>query len=98
QECDHQPKGPRTARCDHAGEWRGPKEVSATGLRLDPQDSNRRPSSRWTLTGVKVKSANWDCAWSVDDDSRLLAGVYEYGIGSWEAIKMDPSYRLTDKV
>jgi len=45
-----------------------------------------------------VKAANWDCEWMVEDDSRLLAGVYEYGIGSWEAIKMDPSYQLMDKV
>lgn len=50
------------------------------------------------LTGIKVKSANWNCSWSIDNDSRLLAGVYEYGFGSWEAIKMDPSYNLTDKV
>ena len=52
---------------------------------------------RWILK-CKVKSANWDCTWTVEDDSRLLAGVYEYGLGSWEAIKMDPSYQLMEKV
>lgn len=50
------------------------------------------------LTGIKIKSASWDCPWTIEDDSRLLAGVYEYGLGSWEAIKMDPSYKLADKV
>ena len=53
---------------------------------------------RWVLTGIKIKSASWDCPWTIEDDSRLLAGVYEYGLGSWEAIKMDPSYKLADKV
>lgn len=49
---------------------------------------------RWVLK-CKIKSASgWDCPWSIEDDSRLLAGVYEYGFGSWEAVKMDPSYKL----
>ena len=53
---------------------------------------------RWVLK-CKLKSASgWDCTWTVEDDSRLLAGVYEYGFGSWEAIKMDPSYKLMEKV
>ena len=55
-------------------------------------------SSSWVLN-AKVKSVKyWDIDWTIEDDSRLLAGVYEYGYGSWEAIKMDPSYNLADKV
>jgi chromodomain-helicase-DNA-binding protein 1 len=46
----------------------------------------------------KVKAAHWDVLWTIEDDSKLLAGVHEYGLGSWEAIKMDPSYGLADKV
>lgn len=41
---------------------------------------------------------DWDVPWAIEDDSKLLAGVYEYGVGSWEAIKMDPSFGLADKV
>lgn len=32
------------------------------------------------------------------DDAALLRGVYKYGIGSWEAIKMDPELGLADKI
>ena len=54
--------------------------------------------NRWTLP-CKVKDAkDWDVPWSLEDDSHLLAGVFEYGFGSWEAIKMDPTYGLADKV
>lgn len=41
---------------------------------------------------------DWDIPWTIEEDSRLLAGIYEYGVGSWESIKMDPSYCLADKV
>ena len=33
-----------------------------------------------------------------EDDSNLLIGIYEYGYGSWEMIKMDPDLSLTHKV
>ncbi|KAH9399592.1 transcriptional regulator [Tyrophagus putrescentiae] len=63
---------------------------------LLPADAEER--KRWVLK-CKLKSASgWDCPWTVEDDSRLLAGVYEYGFGSWEAIKMDPSYKLMEKI
>lgn len=32
------------------------------------------------------------------DDSRLLKGIYQHGMGSWEAIKMDASLELGDKI
>ncbi|KAI0207728.1 Chromodomain-helicase-DNA-binding protein 1 [Lamellibrachia satsuma] len=47
---------------------------------------------------VHVKSAHFHCAWDVEEDSNLLKGIYEYGMGNWEAIKMDPELRLYDKV
>ncbi|KAK6053355.1 helicase protein, partial [Cooperia oncophora] len=40
----------------------------------------------------------WDVEWSSVDDTALLRGVYKYGIGSWEAIKMDPQLGLADKI
>lgn len=45
-----------------------------------------------------MKNAHFDCLWDETDDASLLRGVYEYGMGSWEAIKMDPEFNLHDKV
>jgi hypothetical protein len=45
-----------------------------------------------------VKAANFECEWTVEDDSRLLRGIYQHGMGSWEAIKMDESLKLGDKI
>ena len=45
-----------------------------------------------------VKVAHWDCAWDLEEDTDLLKGIYEYGMGSWESIKMDPDLNLHDKV
>lgn len=36
--------------------------------------------------------------WDIEDDSKLLRGIYQYGMGSWEAIKMDPSLSIGDKI
>ena len=47
---------------------------------------------------MHVKSAHFDCAWDTEEDSNLLKGIYEYGMGNWEAIKMDPQLHLYDKV
>lgn len=41
---------------------------------------------------------HWDCSWDVDEDSRLLKGIYTYGMGNWEQIKMDKDFDLDDKV
>ena len=48
--------------------------------------------------GARVKTALFDCDWDTDDDSRLLRGVYEYGLGNWDAIKMDDNLQLYNKV
>ena len=47
---------------------------------------------------ARVKSAHWDCPWETEEDSNLLKGIFEYGMGNWEAIKMDPDLNLHDKV
>ncbi|XP_022671471.1 chromodomain-helicase-DNA-binding protein 1-like isoform X2 [Varroa destructor] len=36
--------------------------------------------------------------WTPQDDSNLLRGIFEYGMGSWDAIKADPSLQLKDKI
>lgn len=46
----------------------------------------------------RPKPANFDCDWDLNDDSALLKGIYQYGMGSWEAIKMDPSLGISDKI
>lgn len=43
------------------------------------------------------KAAHFDIEWGKEDDSSLLIGIYEYGYGSWEMIKMDPDLNLTHK-
>lgn len=49
--------------------------------------------------GIPVKPMrNCDCEWTSDDDSRLLIGIYEYGMGSWEQVQSDISLGLMKKV
>ena len=45
-----------------------------------------------------VKNVHWGVQWDVPDDSMLLVGIFEYGLGSWEAIKADPTLQLSSKV
>lgn len=52
---------------------------------------------RFRLT-APAKSVHWGVQWDVPDDSMLLVGIFEYGLGSWEAIKADQSLELSSKV
>lgn len=52
---------------------------------------------RYRLT-IPTKSVHWGVPWDVFDDSMLLVGIHEYGMGSWEAIKADPKLCLSSKV
>ncbi|KAI1296747.1 Chromodomain-helicase-DNA-binding protein 2 [Halotydeus destructor] len=79
-----------------------PKHVVGCQQELEPLYKILPLSSeerkKWTLD-AKIKDVkDWDVSWSLQDDSLLLTGVYEYGLGSWEAIKMDPTYGLADKI
>merc|ERR1711879_657090 len=60
-----------------------------------PDDKEQR--KKWRLDQT-VKKVHWDCFWNIDDDSSLLKGVYEYGMGSYEAIKMDDNLGLGDRI
>lgn len=51
----------------------------------------------WTLD-LNTRPANFDVEWSVKEDTKLLCGIYQYGIGSWESIKVDPHLSLSDKI
>lgn len=46
----------------------------------------------------RVKPANFEIEWTIEDDTKLLKGIYKHGMGSWEAIKMDESLKLGDKI
>lgn len=54
-------------------------------------------SSSYKLVS-RAKSLNWSVEWGLDEDSNLLKGIYEYGVGNWEALKMDPELNLHEKV
>ena len=45
-----------------------------------------------------VKRVHWDCSWDVSSDSDLLKGIYQHGMGAWEAVKMDTELELHDRV
>ncbi|KAL4617640.1 chromodomain-helicase-DNA-binding protein 1 [Arapaima gigas] len=60
-----------------------------------PADPEER--KRYTIP-FHAKAAHFDIEWGKEDDSNLLIGIYEYGYGSWEMIKMDPDLNLTHKL
>lgn len=78
------------------------KSVLACSEELDVLDdiipSDEEERSKWTLDLKRVKSANFDFDWDISDDSKLLIGIYLYGLGSWEAIKIDTALGLSDKI
>lgn len=70
------------------------KTMMACEEELQPLDevlpSNAEERSKWLLE-AKTKPSHFDVEWDTFEDSRLLQGIYQYGMGSWEHIKMDPS-------
>lgn len=72
------------------------KTMMACEQELAPLDEIM-PSSpderhKWLLE-TRTKPAHFDVEWTNVEDSKLLLGIYQYGMGSWEAIKMDRSRR-----
>jgi len=58
------------------------------------------PEARKTFSldvGVRPVT-RWHCEWNIEDDSNLMKGVYEYGMGSWDQIQADPSLGLSNKI
>uniref|UniRef100_A0A2R9ACG9 Chromodomain helicase DNA binding protein 2 n=1 Tax=Pan paniscus TaxID=9597 RepID=A0A2R9ACG9_PANPA len=68
-------------------------EMLHKSIPVDPEEKK----SEYCLT-CRVKAAHFDVEWGVEDDSRLLLGIYEHGYGNWELIKTDPELKLTDKI
>lgn len=77
------------------------KTLVACEQELAPLDEiiplNPDERAKWFLD-IKTRPANFDVEWKAEDDSRLLCGIYQYGIGSWDAMKMDPSLCIADKI
>ncbi|XP_045427981.1 chromodomain-helicase-DNA-binding protein 2 isoform X2 [Pipistrellus kuhlii] len=67
-------------------------EMLHKSIPVDPEEKKK-----YCLT-CRVKAAHFDVEWGVEEDSRLLLGIYEHGYGNWELIKTDPELRLTDKI
>ncbi|XP_065323644.1 chromodomain-helicase-DNA-binding protein 1-like [Gordionus sp. m RMFG-2023] len=62
---------------------------------LLPKDKNDRKKFKLT---IPLKSPLWGVPWTNEEDSKILAGVYEHGIGNWEIIKNDPALGLQNKI
>lgn len=77
------------------------KTMMACEEELEPLDevlpSNPEERSKWVLD-IRTKPAHFDVEWDVSEDSKLLQGIYIYGMGSWEQIKLDPTLGIGDKV
>merc|ERR1719220_153775 len=63
--------------------------------KIMPEDAEERKS--WTVD-ISFKDAHFDVSWSLEEDSKLLVGIYEHGLGSWEQIKSDKSLELSGKI
>lgn len=53
---------------------------------------------RFRLTVPVKPIRGWDCEWTSEDDSKLLIGIYEYGMGSWDQLQSDTVLGLEKKV
>lgn len=77
------------------------KTMMACEQELEPLDeiipANLEERLKW-ITDCRTKPAHFDVEWTNVEDSKLLIGIYQYGMGSWEAIKMDPSLEISDKI
>lgn len=62
---------------------------------LLPSDPDER--HKWVIP-YHCKPTHWDVPWENEDDSKLLSGIYEHGLGNWEAMKMDTNLGLHEKV
>merc|ERR1712192_283137 len=64
--------------------------------KLMPEDAEERKC--WAVTATTFKDAHFDVSWSLEEDSKLLVGIYEHGLGSWEQVKSDKVLELGDKI
>uniref|UniRef100_A0AC34Q7P0 Helicase C-terminal domain-containing protein n=1 Tax=Panagrolaimus sp. JU765 TaxID=591449 RepID=A0AC34Q7P0_9BILA len=63
---------------------------------IQQQQDGINPKFKLPIT--PKRQYGWDIDWDEDDDISILRGIYKYGMGSWESIKMDPEFGLADKI
>ncbi|KAJ8926869.1 hypothetical protein NQ314_020720 [Rhamnusium bicolor] len=77
------------------------KTMMACEEELEPLDevlpADPEERGRWAFD-AKTKSAHFDVEWGAEEDTKLLKGIYVYGLGSWEQIKLDPTLGIGDKI
>lgn len=67
---------------------------------LEPLDEilgNDEDFKNWTFD-IRTKSSHFDVEWGAEEDTKLLKGIYIYGLGSWEQIKLDPALGIGNKI
>lgn len=76
------------------------KQIQRLHFELEPLHSALIESTSAPLPVVKKgkPQKGWDVEWNSVDDEAILRGVFKYGMGNWEAIKMDPQLGLADKI
>ena len=47
---------------------------------------------------IRPKAVRWGTPWSAVEDSKLLVGLYEHGMGNWVDIRQDKALGLQNKV
>merc|ERR1711962_1492838 len=63
--------------------------------RIVPEDAEERKT--WKVD-ISFKDAHFDVSWNLEEDSKLLVGIYEHGLGSWEQVKSDKMLDRGDKI
>merc|ERR1711892_145222 len=63
--------------------------------KLMPQEASER---REWIVDITLKDAHFDVAWGIEEDSKLLVGIWEHGLGSWEQVKADKDLDLGGKI
>lgn len=59
------------------------EELQALGTMIPAEETARK---HWRLE-CKVKNSGFDVDWGVEEDSRLLLGIWEHGMGAWDKIR-----------
>ncbi|GAA5902083.1 hypothetical protein JCM5296_006600 [Sporobolomyces johnsonii] len=54
--------------------------------------------TKWVFPVESVKATQaWNCDWTLEDDARLMVGVWRYGHGCWEPMQKDKTLGFENK-
>ncbi|XP_063679146.1 chromodomain-helicase-DNA-binding protein 1-like isoform X2 [Bolinopsis microptera] len=71
------------------------RETMLNNLEYIPEKPKDRIA--WRID-KNTKPTGWDLEWGLEEDSMLLLGVYEHGLGSWDKVIADPKLNLAEKI